>query len=163
MFILKSTELRLQFSLAWSLAGHLAARGQNLTSYARSLPVGESVNEQRRGEAASELKRQHFHFFSSSPPAATHAQNRRPFQRQPPCRGRAPSSFRRPFCRRASQSARAVSRPSRGRLSSDYYFPLFPLLLLGDSFYSTLGTAPFLVDKKNFELRSELSSPSTIY
>ena len=81
MFILKSTELRFQFSLAWSVARHLAARGQNLTSYARSLPVGESVNEQRRGEAASELNRQHFHFFSSSPPAATHAQNRRPFQR----------------------------------------------------------------------------------
>ena len=111
MFILKSTELRLQFSLAWSVARHLAARGQNLTSYARSLPVGESVNEHRRGEAASELKRQHFHFFSSSPPAATHAQNRRPFQRQPPGRGRAPSSFRRPFCRRASQPVSCPPEP----------------------------------------------------
>ena len=57
---------------------------------------------------------------------------------------------------------------SRSRLASSTRSPARPELVckgafMSDSFYSTLGTAPFLVDKKNFELRSELSSPSTIY
>ena len=65
--VLKSAELRLQFSLACSLARRIPPRGQNLTS---CVGRGSERTQAAASEVASELKRQHFH-FTSSPPSAT--------------------------------------------------------------------------------------------